>query len=151
MEKFQPFQRPQSAPDWEVRRTTITRLYASNELKGMMRIMEEKEGFKATYVPEILFNLAENRPRNSDYFPLRENQYKRKLREWALDHKRIKDREYKAMIRKQRERNQNDSAKGTTFRLRGVEVDESKIASFKKRNNVNDDDSLSDYGKLLQS
>ena len=46
----QPVLRPQCTNDWESRKTIITQLYASQELKGLIRTMEEKEGFKATYI-----------------------------------------------------------------------------------------------------
>ncbi|MCJ1271319.1 hypothetical protein MMC22_011219 [Lobaria immixta] len=118
------FHRPQSTQDWENQKAKIVDLYESNELKDTMKVMEEQHGFKATL-----------------------NQYKKQLGKWGLDNKRIKDFEYQAMLKKKRKREQEDPLKESAFRLRGAEVDSSKITRYKKRKGVNEADVASDVGK----
>ncbi|MCJ1460721.1 hypothetical protein MMC28_011103 [Mycoblastus sanguinarius] len=114
--------RPQCSQDWEDRKAAIEELYTSKPLKDTMRVMEKDHLFKAT-----------------------ESQYKKQLRKWGLDHKRIKGPEYKAIIRKQRSREQQGLGDKSRFVLRGVEVGNSKIVGFQERNKINDEDRLSDY------
>ena len=77
----------------------------------------------------------------------RVNQYKKQLGKWGLDHKRIKDSEYQAMLNKKRKRKLEDPRKESAFRLRGAEIDSSKIARYKKRKKINEDNVASDVGK----
>ncbi|KAK3167094.1 hypothetical protein OEA41_010219 [Lepraria neglecta] len=76
------------------------------------------------------------------HFKATQNQYKKKLKEWKLDHKRIRVSEYKAMIRKKRKREYLE--KEIAFRLRGMEVDDSKIDRFRKRRKADDQAELCD-------
>ncbi|KAL2058632.1 hypothetical protein ABVK25_001360 [Lepraria finkii] len=71
-----------------------------------------------------------------------QNQYKKKLKEWKLDHKRIRLSEHKVMIRKKRKR--EESEKKAAFRLRDMEVDDSKIVRFRKRRKTDNQAELSD-------
>ena len=52
------------------------------------------------------------------------------------------------MIRKKRKRQRFGKAR-SAFRLRGAEVEDSKIIRFQKRNNIRDDDEMSDVRKRL--
>ena len=62
----------------------------------------------------------------------RVNQSKKQLKKWRVDHKRLKGAEYKAIIRKKRERERADAAKKTEFRLPGKEIKQSKIIRFQR-------------------
>lgn len=77
----------------------------------------------------------------------RVNQYKKQLGKWGLDNKRVKDSEYQAMLKKKRKREQEDPQKESAFRLRGAEVETSKITRYKKRKGLNESDVTSDVGK----
>lgn len=111
-----------------------------------MKLMEEQHGFKATYaVSPRSFTL--NLVSYALIFTSRVNQYKKQLGKWGLDNKCIKDFEYQAMLKKKRKREQEDPLKESAFRLRGAEVDSSKITRYKKRKGVNEDDVASDVGK----
>lgn len=80
-------------------------------------------------------------------FISRPNQYKKQIGKWGLDKKRIKDSEYQAMLKKKRKREQEVPHKESAFRLRGAEVDSSKISRYKKRKGVNEEDVSSDVGR----
>ena len=75
-----------------------------------------------------------------------EKQYKKQLQKWDIDHKRIKSIEYKAMIRKKRQR-EEDGQKESKFQLRGVEIDDAKIVRFQKRHRISEPDQVSDCRK----
>ena len=75
-----------------------------------------------------------------------EKQYKNQLQKWDIDHKRIKPTEYKAMIRKKRQR-EEDGQKESKFQLRGVEIDDAKIVRFQKRHRINEPEQVSDCRK----
>ena len=130
--------RPQSAQDWEDRKAAIVELYESKTLKETMTIMENKHSFKATYV-KLPFSIHV-------LTLCSEKQYKKHLQKWDIDHKRIKPIEYKAMIRKKRQR-EEDGQKETKFQLRGVEVDDAKILGFQKRHRVSESEQVSDCRK----
>lgn len=51
------------------------------------------------------------------------------------------------MLKKKRKREQEDPHKESAFRLRGAEVDSSKINRYKKRKGVTEDDVTSDVGR----
>ena len=72
-----------------------------------------------------------------------EKQYKTQLQKWDIDHKRIKPTEYKAMVRKKRQR-EEDGQKDSKFELRGREVDDAKIIRFQKRHRVSEPEQMSD-------
>lgn len=76
----------------------------------------------------------------------REKQYKKQLQKWDIDHKRIKSTEYKAMIRKKRQR-EEDGQKESKFQLRGVEIDDAKIVRFQKRHRISEVEQVSDCRK----
>lgn len=65
-----------------------------------------------------------------------------------MDHKRLKGAEYKAMIRKKREREREDPAKNTEFRLRGEKVEGSKIIRFQERQKIDLQDEISEIPKF---
>ncbi|CAF9931186.1 MAG: hypothetical protein ALECFALPRED_004949 [Alectoria fallacina] len=66
-------------------------------------------------------------------FKATENQYKKQFKKWKIDHKRLKGAEFKAIVRKKRERERGNPAKNTEFRLRGEKVEGSKIIRYQKR------------------
>lgn len=80
-------------------------------------------------------------------FTSRVNQYKKQPGIWHLNNKRIKELEYQVMLKKKRKREQEDPRKESAFRLRGAEVDSSKITRYKKRKGVTEDDVTSDVGR----
>ncbi|KAF2870693.1 hypothetical protein BDV95DRAFT_66032 [Massariosphaeria phaeospora] len=96
--------------DWENNKATITKLWSSNKLQDVMRIMRDEYGFQATV-----------------------KQYKTQFRKWGIDTKRIEAPEYKAILRKKRKREQEEWAKSTQFELHGEIVPASKIARFENR------------------
>ena len=51
------------------------------------------------------------------------------------------------MLKKKRKREQENPQKNSAFRLRGAEVESSKIIRYKKRKGVNENDVISDVGK----
>ena len=63
-----------------------------------------------------------------------------------MDHKRIKPTEYKAMIRKKRQR-EDDGQKDSKFELRGLEVDDAKITRFQKRHRISESEQIYDCRK----
>ena len=63
--------------------------------------------------------------------------------------KRISGREYKAMIGMKRAREEEQPGKETRFRLRGVEVEDSKIERFSKRTRLLEHQAVDDTGKDL--
>ena len=75
-----------------------------------------------------------------------EKQYKTQLQKWDIDHKRIKPTEYKAMVRKKRQR-EEDGQKDSKFELRGLEVDDAKIIRFQKRHRISEPEQLYDCRK----
>ena len=130
--------RPKCAQDWEDRKDVIMELYEIKTLKETMKIMEEEHLFLATYVPTtcsfLLLTLYS------------EKQYKTQLQKWDIDHKRIKPTEYKAMIRKKRQR-EEDGHTDVKFKLRGLEIDDAKIVRFQKRHRISEPEQVSDCRK----
>ena len=51
------------------------------------------------------------------------------------------------MLKKKRKREEEDPRRESAFRLRGAEVDSSKITRYKKRKRINENDVTSDVGK----
>ncbi|KAF2113177.1 Clr5 domain-containing protein [Lophiotrema nucula] len=110
---------------WEQYKDTISRLYESHKLKEVMKIMQLEHGFRPTI-----------------------KQYKTQIGKWSLDKKRIKAHEYKAILRKKRQREESGTKKAPTFLLHGQEVPASKIARFEnrmlQRGKITDEDTSSD-------
>ena len=73
-------------------------------------------------------------------------QYKQQLQKWDLDHKRIKPIEYKAMIRIKQELEERGQ-KDIKFQLRGLQIDDAKIARFQKRHQISKPEQVSDCRK----
>ncbi|KAF8848945.1 hypothetical protein BDZ45DRAFT_732591 [Acephala macrosclerotiorum] len=103
-----------SQTTWDGHKAAITQLYAIKTLQQVMDEMKERHGFTAT-----------------------KKQWKTQLSKWSLDKKNIKPAEYRAMVRKKREREENNPEKGTQFILHGIEVPPDKIARFESREGRN--------------
>ncbi|KAJ5085327.1 hypothetical protein N7532_010098 [Penicillium argentinense] len=103
--------RPRRSDDWHEYREIIEQLYRNDQLKlrDVKRIMERDYKFQAS-----------------------EKQYKDRLAAWNV-RKNIKAKEVHLMVRKQQKR----AARGkrTAFRVNGQEIDEKRIARFKRRYN----------------
>ncbi|KAI9734865.1 MAG: hypothetical protein M1834_001945 [Cirrosporium novae-zelandiae] len=106
---------PNGPDDWEPYKATIAELYPVKTLTEVMKEMKEKYKFKAT-----------------------ENQYKKQLHKWGLNHKRINGDEYMCMDRIEKKRKQDDG-KETEFILRGKEVDKKDINRYRKRNKISEE------------
>ncbi|KAL9064324.1 MAG: hypothetical protein Q9161_008958 [Pseudevernia consocians] len=87
--------------------------------KGVMRTMEAEHTFKTTESIQETTQELESGPQ------------------------RLKGAEYKAIIRKKRERERADAAKKTEFRLRGKEIKQSKIIRFQEAK-IDSQDELSE-------
>jgi hypothetical protein len=68
-----------------------------------------------------------------DLMRSRVKQYKTQLKRWGLDKKNIKASEYRAMLKKKRNRELEDPPKETRFIIRGRQVDPKAITRFAKR------------------
>ena len=76
----------------------------------------------------------------------RKKQYKTKLKEWGLE-KNIKDKDMRAIVRKDLKRKADDSFKATIFRLRKRPVPPQRIERYKRRHAISDETTISDAGK----
>ncbi|KAK3346583.1 hypothetical protein B0T25DRAFT_552363 [Lasiosphaeria hispida] len=95
--------------EWELHRPTIQRLYQTQKLalKEVMRIMEEKHGFRAT-----------------------QRMYKTRIKSWGLD-KNFKESEVVELYRLKRERDR--AGKPSTYMIRGRKVDWERVQSYVRR------------------
>ena len=133
-------------PGWGLLKNTICELYATSELKDVMRIMVDKHNFRARY---------ENVHSMLPFFPMltvkSEKLYKTKFRDWGIDTKRIKPCEYKAMLKRKRKREQDNPGKATEFQLHGEIVPDDKIARWetrmRKRGRITENDAFSQIGE----
>ncbi|KAF2649227.1 hypothetical protein K491DRAFT_669339 [Lophiostoma macrostomum CBS 122681] len=96
------------AAEWDHHKPRIAELYEKKELKEVMQILKDEHGFTAS-----------------------ESQYKKQLAKWGLNKKNVKSGEYKAMIRKQRDRAKD--GKDTEFYIHGNKVPAVNIARFEER------------------
>ncbi|KAK3948107.1 hypothetical protein QBC32DRAFT_382115 [Pseudoneurospora amorphoporcata] len=95
--------------EWEDHRGRIQELYQGQNLslKEVMRIMEERHGFRAT-----------------------QRMYKTRIKAWGLD-KNFKESEVVELFRLRRERER--LGKPTTYKIRGREIDWDRVNSYVKR------------------
>jgi hypothetical protein len=129
-------------PSWRLLKNTICELYATNELKDVMRIMVEEYEFRARYKTVHSMLLL---------FPIltikSEKLYKTKFHDWGINTKRIKSCEYKAILKKKRKREQNSPGKATKFQLHGEIVLDDKIVGWetrmRKRRRITENDTFS--------
>lgn len=143
--------RAYSPPDWEGYRDIISELYSNNELREVMRIMQEEHEFRATYVDWRIHPISPNT--QTELHSIK--QYKTQITKWGLDKKRIKASEYKAMLKVQRRREQQEPPKATQFFLHGREVPLGKISRFESRmvkeGKISEHDMFDDVGKSSAS
>jgi hypothetical protein len=78
-------------------------------------------------------------------------QYKTQFSKWGIDTKRIKRREYQAMLGKKRKRECEEPPKPTKFQLHGKNVPDTKIARWEarmlKQGKITGADTFSDVGE----
>ena len=67
----------------------------------------------------------------SDNMLHRERQYKRRIKDWGLDNKHLKNCEMKAIVRKRQQR--TAEGKKSVFEVKGHQVEPSKIDRAQKR------------------
>ncbi|KAL4922988.1 Clr5 domain-containing protein [Aspergillus undulatus] len=122
--------KPHKAQDWDRVRHKIEQLYRVDQLKlkDVKRILEDQDKFTAS-----------------------EKQYKDKLASWGL-RKNVKARELSIIVRKEQKR----AARGkkTVFRVAGQEVDEKRIARYKRKrahNSDNDNSRSIERAQTLES
>ncbi|KAK3995266.1 hypothetical protein QBC44DRAFT_366791 [Cladorrhinum sp. PSN332] len=100
--------------EWEVYRPTIQELYQAQNLplKDVMKIMEDRHGFRAT-----------------------QRMYKTRIKSWGLD-KNFKETEVVELFRLRRERERVGKVK-STYMIRGREVDWDRVQSYIRRKGIN--------------
>ncbi|KAF2759648.1 hypothetical protein EJ05DRAFT_305570 [Pseudovirgaria hyperparasitica] len=106
--------------DWNSHRAEIEQLYAQQELRTVMTYMEDTYAFHAT-----------------------EKQWKSQLRKWGMK-KRTGGSDYKAMLKKRRERERERPGIRTEFFLRGELISQAKIDRYeseaRKKGKITKDD-----------
>lgn len=118
------------APDWDAHKSAICHLYWTErkELPEVMKIMEGKYGFVATYVSSGQIVASPSRTLTSRY---RRKQYKKQIKAWGYE-KNIKAHEMRAMLQIQKRR-WVEEGKQTRFKKCNLEVPVEKFARFRKR------------------
>ncbi|KAL9629811.1 MAG: hypothetical protein Q9164_006715 [Protoblastenia rupestris] len=98
--------------EWEAIKKLFCELYVQQDLRleVVMTMIEEFRGFKAS-----------------------KKQFNTRIKKWKVD-KNIKRREMKSIIRKQTQRQSDVLPKRSAFRVRGHDVDSTKIDRFQRTN-----------------
>lgn len=79
----------------------------------------------------------------------RSKQYKTKLKEWGFE-KNIKEKDMKAIVRKELKRKAEDPLRSSTFRVRGMLVPQPRIDRYKRGYSCSEDLATElDAGKIV--
>jgi hypothetical protein len=80
-----------------------------------------------------------------------ENQYKKQIAKWGQDKKRVKSKEYLAILKHKRSIRRGETGKHVDYFLNGKRVPASDIVRFEKRmlkqKKISERDTFSDIGK----